>query len=193
MTINRHILVAEISVATFLQVTKPYRDKQKQSDPVSTKSSFTKLGEDSLHKHIWKCYVPTFILGKSREINSIEVTKLFENVRHIDDLHLIQHYKDMPHKEIEDIFITIVFCNHENNEITERLKNALFIKSITKPAAKNGSIDALKQETGFKKVLKKGEKMTDYIDRSGEHPFVLLLGVNTRTLKSFGGKKNEKK
>ena len=189
---TRQILVAKISVAIFLQATKAYYDKNIQKDSGNYKNDFTDLGEDALNKHIWKCYLPLSKMGKSREINTIEATSLLENVKHIDDIHLIHHYKNIPLKKLEDIFITILFCNHENDEITERLHNALFIKSIIKPAAKNGSIDAIKLEVLLKKVLK-GKKITDYINRSGKHPLVSFLEINPRTLKSFGGNKNENK
>lgn len=193
MTDTRQILVALISMATFLQAIKAYCDKHLHENSASQRNDFTDLGEEALNKHIWKCYLPTSKMGKSREINAIEATSIFENVKHIDDIHLISYYKNMPHKKLEDIFITVVFYNHENDKVTEQLKNALFITSIIKRGARNGSIDALKQETEFKKVLKKGEKMTDYIERSSKHPFVSLLGINPRTINSFGGDKNEKK
>lgn len=193
MTNIRQILVAGITMAMFLQKTKLYRDKQKQNNLLTTKSNFTKLGEDTLNKHIWKCYVPTSILGKNREISTIEATKLLENVKHIDDIHLMCHYEDMPLKKLEEIFMTVIFSDYGNDGITEQLQNALYIKSIMKSAAKNGSIDALNQEETFKKALKKDEKLTDFIDRTGKHPLVLFLGVNTRTLKSFGGNQNAKK
>jgi len=193
MTDTRQTLVALISMATFLQATKPYSDKHLHENSDSQKNDFTNLGEQALNKHIWKCYLPTSKMGKSREINTIEASSLLENVKHIDDIHLIQYYKNMPMKKLEDTFITIILCNHENDEITEQLQNALYIKGITKPAANNGSIDALKQESEFKKVLKKSKKMTDYIEKSSKHPFVSLLGINPRTLNSFGGDKNEKK
>lgn len=193
MTNIRQILVAGITMAMFLQKTKPYRDKQKQNNLLSTKNNLTKLGEDTLNKHIWKCYVPTSILGKNREISTIEATKLLENVKHIDDIHLMCHYEDMPLKKLEEIFITVIFSDFENDEIVEKLQNTLFIKSILKVGAQNGSVDTLGQEILFKKALKKGEKITDYIARICKYPLASFLGVNTRTLKSFGGKKNEKK
>jgi signal recognition particle GTPase len=193
MTDARQILVALISMATFLQAIKAYCDKHLHERSTSQRNDFTDLGEQTLNKHIWKCYLPSSKMGKSREVNTIEATSLLEHVKHIDDIHLIQFYKNMPIKKLEDIFITIVISNHENEEITEQLQNALYIKGIMKSAAKNGSIDVLNQEEIFKKALKKSEKITDFINRSGKHPLVSFLGVNTRTLQSFGGKKNEKK
>ncbi|HIP15512.1 MAG TPA: hypothetical protein EYG74_08490 [Sulfurimonas autotrophica] len=192
MTNTRQILVAKISVALFIQAIKAYCDKHLHENPSNQKNDFTGLGEQALSKHIWKCYLPSSKMGKNREINAIETTKLLENVKHIDDLHLIHYYKNMPLKKLEGISITILFCDHENDEITEQLQNALFIKSITKPAARNGSIDAVKQEALLKKTLK-SKKITDYINRSGKHPLVSFLEINPRTLKSFGGEKNEKK
>ncbi len=193
MTDTRQILVAMISMATFLQAIKAYYDKHTQEIFDNYRNDFTNLGEQALNKHIWKCYLPSSKMGKSREINTIEATSLFENVKHIDDINLIHYYKNMPLKKLEDIFITVVFCNHENDKVTEQLKDALFIKSILKNHASNGSINALKEELAFKKSLKKGEKIADYIDRSGKHPYVRFLGINTRTLNSFGGSKNAKK
>ncbi len=192
MTDTRQILVALISMATFLQAIKAYCDKHLHENSASQRNDFTDLGEEMLNKHIWKCYLPSSIMKKNRAINTTEATSLLQNVKHIDDINLIHYYKNMPLKKLEDIFITIVFCNHENDEITEQFKNALFIKSITKPSVKNGSIDALKQEILFKKALK-GKKVTDYINQSGKHPYVSFLGINTRTLNSFKGDKNEKK
>ena len=58
-----------------------------------------------------------------------------------------------------------------------------------KQNAKNGSIDTIKLEKEFQRSLKKGGKITDYIDRSGKHPLASFLGINPRTLKSFGGTK----
>jgi len=192
MTDTRQILVALISMATFLQAIKAYCDKHLQETSGNHRNDFTNIAEEALNKHIWKCYLPASKMGKSREINTIEATSLLENVKHIDDIHLIHHYKNIPLKKLEDIFITILFCNHENDEMTEKLHNALFIKSIIKPAARNGSIDAIKQEVLLQKALK-GKKVTDYINRSGKHPYASFLGINTRTLKSFGESKNEKK
>jgi len=193
MTDTRQILVALISMATFLQAIKAYCDKHLHENSASQRNDFTDLGEQMLNKHIWKCYLPSPKMGKNREINTIEATSLLENVKHIDDIHLVRYYKNMPIKKLEDTFITVVFCNHENDKVTEQLKDALFIKSIIKRGARNGSIDSLKQEVLFKNTLKKGEKISDYNEKSSKHPFVSFLGVNTRTLKSFGGGKNEKK
>jgi len=176
-----------------LQATKPHYDKYVKETLRTYKNDLTDLGEEAINKHIWKCYLPSSVMGKNREINSIEATSLLENVKHIDDIHLIQYYKNMPMKKLEDTFITIVFSNYENDEITERLQKALYIKSIMKKAAKNGSIDALNQEVKFKKALKDDENVTDYIARISKHPFVSFLGVNLRTLQSFGGNKNAKK
>jgi len=194
MTNNRQILVAEISVATFMQSIKGYCAKYLQNIQIATKNNFTKLGEDTINGHIWKCYLPAAKMGKNnRDLDSIEASDLLENVKHIDNIHLINHYKNISFKKLENIFITIVFINYENDEIVEKLQNALFIKSILKVGAQNGSVDTLGQEILFKKALKKDEKLTDFIDRTGKHPLVSFLGVNTRTLQSFGGKKNEKK
>ncbi len=193
MTDTRQILVALISMATFLQAIKTYSDKHLQENSTSQRNDLTDLGEATLNKHIWKCYLSPLKMGKSREINTVEATSLLNNVKHIDDINLIRYYKNMPLKKLEDIFITVVFCNHEDNKVTEQIKNALFIKSILKSHANNGSVNALKRESEFKKALKKSEKITDYIDRSGKHPYVRFLEINTRTLKSFEGNKNAKK
>ncbi len=193
MTDTRQILVALISMATFLQAIKAYCDKHLHENSASQRNDFTDLGEQMLNKHIWKCYLPSPKMGKNREINTIEATSLLENVKHIDDIHLVRYYKNMPIKKLEDTFITVVFCNHENDKVTEQLKDFLFVKSILKSHANNGSINVLKEELDFKKALKRGEKITDYINRSGKHPLVSFLEINPRTLKSFGGNKNEKK
>ena len=189
MTDTRQILVAIISMATFLQAIKAYVDKHIQENSGSHRNDLTDLGEQTLNKYIWKCYLPSSKMGKSGEINTIEATSLLANVKHIDDLHLVHYYKNIPIKKLEETFITIVFFNHESDEITEKIKNALYIKSITKTAAKNGSINALNLEAAFKKALKKGENITDYINRSGQHPLVSFLGINPRTLKSYQGSK----
>ena len=193
MTDTRQILVALISMATFLQAIKAYHDKHLDENSASQKNDFTDLGEQALNKHIWKCYLPFSKMGKSRQINNIEATSLLENVKHIDDINLIRYYKNMPLKKLEDIFITVVFCNYENDKVTEQLKGALFITSIIKRGARNGSVDSLKQEVLFKNTLKKGEKLIDYIESSSKHPLISFLGINPRTINSFGGKKNEKK
>ena len=193
MTTNRQILIALISMATFLQAIKDYCDKHLHENSASQRNDFTDLGEEALNNHIWKCYLPASKMGKSREINTIEASRLLENVKHIDDIHLISYYKNMPLKKLEDIFITVVFYNHENDKVTEQLKDFLFVKSILKSHANNGSINVLKEELKFKKTLKKGEKITDYINRSGKHPLVSFLEINPSTINSFGGGGNAKK
>jgi len=189
MTNSRQILVTLISMATFLQAIKTYCDKHLQENSGSQRNNLTDLGEKVLNKHIWKCYLPTSKMGKSREINTVDATSLLENVKHIDNIHLISHYKNLPHAKLENIFITIAFFNYEENQVTEYLSNALLLKGIMKQNAKNGSIDTIKLEKEFQRSLKKGGKITDYIDRSGKHPLASFLGINPRTLKSFGGTK----
>ena len=200
MTNTRQILVAIISMAAFLQAIKAYCDKHLHENYSSQRNDFTDLGEQALNKHIWKCYLPPSKMGKSREINTIEATSFLENLKHIDDIHLIAHYKNMPLKKLESTFMTIVFCNYEDDEITEQLQNALYIKSITKPTAKNGSIDTLSLAerfensfSGKKSKDKESKNITKYIDREGKHPLASFLNINPRTLESFGGNKNEKK
>jgi hypothetical protein len=191
----KQILIANISMANFLQATKPYCDKHLNNATLnSTSSSFTDLGKESINNYIWKCYVPSSKIGKTnRELNISEASDLLQYVKHIDDMHLIAYYKKLPHDALENIFITIIFIDYKNDEITERINKALFIKNITKRGSRNGSIDVLKQEKEFQRSLKKGEKITNYIDRSGKHPLASFLNINPRTLKSFGGSKNEKK
>ena len=184
---DRHFLIAKISVTIFLQATKSYCDKHIKETLDARKNYLTELGKETLNKHIWKCYLPSSKMGKSRETNTIEATELLQYTKHIDDIHLITHYKKLPHESLENTFITIIFLNYENDEITERIQKALFIKSITKKGSRNGSIDVLKQEKEFQKALKKGEKITDYIDRSGKHPLAAFLNINHRTLTSFKG------
>ena len=200
MTNTRQILVAMISMAAFLQAIKAYCDKHLHKNSASQRNDFTDLGEEALNKHIWKCYLPASKMGKSnRDINSQEASNLLQNMKHIDDVHLIAHYKRLPHDYLENTFITIVFSNYNNDDITEKLQNALFIKSILKSTANNGSIDTLKLKIELDNTLKKKkkkkkeeeeeEKVTDYINRSGKHPLVSFLEINPRTLKSFGGLK----
>ncbi len=198
MTDTRQILVALISMATFLQAIKAYCDKHLHENSASQRNDFTDLGNQAINNHIWKCYLPTAKLGKSnRDLNPKEASDLLENVKHIDDIHLIAHYKRLPHDYLENTFITIVFSNYNNDDITEKLQNALLIKGILKSTAKNGSIDALKLEIELDNTLKRKkrnkeeekEKVTNYINRSGKHPLVSFLEINPRTLKSFGGLK----
>jgi len=188
----KQILIANISMATFLQATKPYCDKHLNNATLnSTSSSFTDLGKESINNYVWKCYVPSSKIGKNhRELNISEASDLLQYVKHIDDIHLIAYFKKLPHVSLENTFVNIVFFNYENDGITERIQKALFIKSITKKGSRNGSIDVLKQEKEFQRSLKKGEKITNYIDRSGKHPLASFLNINPRTLHSYnGGKK----
>ncbi len=191
----KQILIANISMAIFLQATKHYCDKHIEGNlSDSQKNDFTDLAEDALDKHIWKCYIPTSTIGKaSRSINSSDANILLQNVRHIDDIHLINHYKNMPLTKLEAIFITVIFFGHNNEEVTEKLQNALYIKSILKPGSRNGSIDTLTLEKKFEEVLKRSRKTNAYIDRSAEHPLAAFLNINPRTLKSYGDRKNAKK
>ena len=191
---TRNILTATITVANFLQATKAYCDKQCQGTASNTKKvDFTDLGDKAIANHIWKCFIPLAKMGKSnRNLNTIEVSDLLQNVKHIEDAHLIAHYKKLPHDYLENIFITIVIANYQNDQVTELLQKSLYLKSIWKSSSKNGCVDARGLETKLEKALKKGEKITDYIDRSGKHPYVTSLGINNRTLNSFGGSKNEK-
>ena len=185
----KQILIANISMAIFLQAIKLYSDKYLEVTLASQKNDLTQLGEQTLEKHVWKCYVTSSKMGKShRDITQDEANTLLENVKHIDDLHLIDHYKNLSQAHLEKIFITIVFFNHEEDQITEHLSRILFLKSIMKQNAKNGSIDTIKLEKEFKKLLK-SKKVTDYIDRAGKYPLASFLDINTRTLKSYGGTK----
>ena len=191
---SRQILIAEISISNFLQATKGYYDKYSIEHPVIPKNNLTTLGKETLNNHIWHCYLPSSKMGKShRSINSDEAINLLENVKHIDDIHLISYFKHLPHSYLESNYISITFNNYQNNETTEKLQNAIYIKSILKRAAKNGTIDALVLEKSFSTSLKKGEKITDYIDRKGKHPLISFLGINTRTINSYKGKNSERK
>jgi hypothetical protein len=181
-------------VAIFLQAIKAYCDKQCQGASNTNKMDFTDPGNKAIANHIWKCFVPLSKMGKNnRNLNTLEVSNLLQNVKHIEDTHLIAHYKKLPHDYLENTFITIVIANYENDQVTELLQKSLYLESIWKSSSKNGCVNAQGLETKFKKALKKGEKITDFIDRSGKHPYVTSLGINTRTLNSFGGGKNEKK
>jgi len=187
----KQILIANISMAIFLQAIKPYCDKHFEvTTRESQKNNLTDLGEQTLDKHVWKCYVPVSKMGKRhRDITQSEANTLLEYVKHIDDIHLISHYKNLPHARLENILITVVFINYEEDQVTEYLSNTLLLKSIMKQNAKNGSIDTMQLEKEFQGSLKKGGKITDYIDRAGKHPLASFLGINPRTLHSFGGKK----
>ena len=190
----RQVFITNISMATFLQATKHYCNKHIEGNlSDSKKNYFTDLAEDALDKHVWKCYLPTSKMGKSRVINSNESDTLLQDVRHIDDIHLINHYKNMPLSKLESIFIMVVFFTYYNDEVTENLQNALYIKSILKPSSRNGSIDTLTLEKKFEEVLKRSRKTNAYINRLGNHPLAAFLNINPRTLKSFGGCRNAKK
>ena len=177
-------------MAIFLQATKGYCDSHLgETLPDSKKNNLTPLGEQTLDKHIWKCYLPTTKMGKShRDITQNEATTLLQDVKHIDDIHLMGYYKNLSHAHLEKIFITIVFFNYEEDYVTEYLSRTLLLKHIMKHNAKNGSVDTIKLEKEFKKVSK-SKKITKYIDRAGKHPLASFLSINHRTLKSFGGTK----
>lgn len=201
----KQILIANITMATFLQATKHYCDKHMEGTLSDSKNNdFTDLGKQALKKYVWKCYLPASKMGKSnRDISILDASDLCQHIKHIDDIHLIKYYKDFPLSVLENISVPIVFLAYENNEVTEQLNNTLFIKSILKPTAKNGSINTLKLEKALRKILpkvKKKEKeiedkdvITFYIDRQGKHPLASFLDMNPRTLNSFRGKKNAKK
>jgi len=188
---NRHILVANISMANFLQETKFYYDKHHPSIVEDAKESkLLRRGGKAIESHIWKCYPPLSMMGKNnRELSSDETSSLLQNVKHIDDIHLLTYYKKLTHAYLERTFITIVFFNYKEDDTTEYLKNILYIESILKPAAKNGSIDVLSLE----KKAKKSRRTSRYLFSPGKHPVATFLGINPRTLTSFGGNKNEKK
>jgi len=188
----KQILIAHIPMAIFLQATKPYCDKHINDTQLNSSSdNLTDLGKETINNYVWKCYVPSSKIGKvHRELSISEASDLLQYVKHIDDIHLIAYFKKLPHLSLENTFVNIVFFNYENNGITEQIQKSLFLKSITKNGSRNGSIDVLKQEKEFQKSLKKGEKITDYIDRSGKHPLASFLNINPRTLHSYnGGKK----
>ena len=217
----REILIANISMAIFLQATKHYCDKHMEktlSD--SQKNDFTDLGKQAIEKHTWKCYLPTSKMGKSnRGVNIPDARDLCQYIKHIDDIHLIKYYKNFPLSVLENISVQIVFLEYEKNEVTEQLKNILFIKSILKSTANNGSIDVLKREEALRKILPKVKELeteleseleseseskdkdkdkdkdviTFYINCQGKHPLASFLDMNPRTLNSFGGNKNAKK
>jgi len=203
----KQILIANITMATFLQATKHYCDKHIEGILLdSQKNDFTDLGKQALEKHVWKCYIPSSKMGKSnRDINTLDTSDLCQHIRHIDDIPLIRYYKNFPLSVLENISVQIVFLEYEKNEVTEQLKNTLFIKSILKPAAKNGSIEVLKLEKSLRKILPKVKEpesetknknkdvITFYINRQGKHPLACFLNMNPRTLNSFGGNKNAKK
>jgi len=198
MEIIRQILIANISMANFLHETKFHYDKY---HPASTEDhrrrSLLPDGKTAIENHIWKCYIPVSKLGKSnREISSDEASSLLQNVKHIDDLHLLTYYKQLPHDYLEKTSITIIFANYLEDDITEYIQNILYVKSILKSSAKNGSIDTVRIEKRFENLFlkkrlkgKRTKNITRYITKKGEHPLATFLGINPRTLYSFQGDK----
>lgn len=188
----RHTLVAKISIAKFLHETKPYYDRYYPSGmDKSLKENLTDKGKQAIDQHVWNCYIPQSKMGKnSRNIDSKEVSTLLQSLKHIDNAHLISYYKSLSHIYLEETFITIVFFNYLNDKVTEELQNALFLKGITKKGSKSGSIDALVLEKSLESLMKKDEKISDFIGRKGKHPLISFLGINARTIKSFEGKKD---
>jgi len=186
----RHILIARISIANFIHETKIYYDKHHPSIVENDKESkLLGRGGKAIESHIWKCYPPLSMMGKNnRELSSDETSSLLQNVKHIDNIHLLTYYKKLTHAYLERTFITIVFFNYEEDDTTEYLKNILYIESILKPAAKNGSIDVLSLE----KKAKKNRRIARYLSSQIKHPVATFLNMNSRTLYSFQGGKNEK-
>jgi len=194
----RQILIARISIANFLQETKFYYDKHHPSSTEDhRRRSLLPDGKTAIENHIWKCYIPVSKMGKSnREISSDEATSLLQNVKHINDHHLLTYYKQLPHDYLERTSITIIFANYLGDDITEYLQNILYVKSILKSSAKNGSIDTVRIEKRFENLFlkkrlkgKRAKNITRFIAQKGKHPLATFLGINPRTLNSFQGDK----
>lgn len=196
---NRHILITKISIADFLHETKFYYDQHYPSieEKDDKERNLLRRGRKAIENHIWTCYIPISRMGKSnRELSSDEISSLLQDVKHIDDIHIQAYYKKLPHDYLERTSITIIFANYLEDDITEYLQNILYVKSILKSTAKNGSIDTVRIEKRFENLFlkkrlkdKRAKNITRYIAKKGKHPLATFLGINPRTLNSFQGDK----
>ncbi len=184
-------ITAEISAASFMHITKSYGDSNNAKEVKADK--LTPLSKELLLKHPIACYVENLKLGESREITSEETINLLEEVKHIDDAQLLEFLRSLPLSELEKVTLNITIKPYNNNDITEHLRNMLFLKKHIKVDSHSGKLNYNAFEKKFETDLPRGKKISNYIDGAKKYSYTNFLNISLRNTSSNGGEKDGSK
>ena len=180
-----------LSAATFMHITKSYGDSNDAKEFKTEK--FTPLAKEYLLSQTITCYIENSKLGESREITSEEAITLLEGVKHIDDAQHLGFLRSLPLSELETVTLNITIKPYNNNDITEHLRNMLFLKKYIKVDSHSGKLDYDIFEKKFETNLPRGKKISHYIDGAKKYSYTNFLNISLRNTSSNGGKKDESK
>ena len=185
-------ITVEISAATFMHITKSYGDSNDAKEIKAEK--LTPLAKEHLLSHPITCYVKNLKLGESREITSEEAINLLEeDIKHIDDVQHLGFLRSLPLAELETVTLNITIKPYKNNDITEHLRNMLFLKKHIKVDSHSGKLDYNAFEKEFNTDLPRGKKISNYIDGAKKYSYTNFLNISLRNTSSKGGDKDASK